>query len=123
MPAYLFDVLCRNRGVRITRPSDIVGPAYRSRIWPTVVSGIQKSAKMSCPYNQGGILPSMERYQVDRVHSGGLPTLTVHKYNPYLTEARSQCRKYKVQGYGVPSRAIREKVKGLCLRQQVLFGV
>jgi hypothetical protein len=65
----------------------------------------------------------MERDQVDRVHSGGLPTLTVHKYSPYLTEEGSQCRKYKIQGYGVPSRAIREKVKGLCLRQQVILGV
>jgi hypothetical protein len=58
-----------------------------------------------------------------RVHSGGLPTLTVHKYRADLTEVRSQSQKYKVQGYGLPSRAIREKVKGLCLRQQVLFGV
>jgi hypothetical protein len=64
----------------------------------------------------------MEKGHVDRVHSGGLPTLTVHKYRAYLTEVRSQCRKYKVQGYEVPSRAIREKVKDLCLRQQVLFG-
>jgi hypothetical protein len=64
----------------------------------------------------------MERYQADRVHSGGLPTLTVHRYSPYLTEVRSQCRKYKVQGYEVPSRAIREKVKGLAYRQHVLFG-
>jgi hypothetical protein len=78
---------------------------------------------MSCPYNQGETLPSMERDQYDRVHSGGLPTLTVHKYSPYLTKVRSQCNKYKIQGHGVPSRAIREKVKGLCLRQQVLFGV
>jgi hypothetical protein len=58
-----------------------------------------------------------------RVHSGGLPTLTVYKYSPYLIEVRSQFQKYKEQGYGVPSRAIKEKVKGLCLRQQVLFGV
>jgi hypothetical protein len=94
-----------------------------SRIWPTVISGIHKSAKVSCPYNQGETLLSMERDHVDRVHSGGLPTLTVHKYSPYLTKVRSQSKKYKVQGCGVPSRAIREKVKGLCLRQQVLFGV
>jgi hypothetical protein len=93
-----------------------------SRIWPTVVSGTQKSAEMSCPYNQGKTLPGMEKGHVGRVHSDGLPTLTVHKYRAYLTEVRSQCRKYKVQGYGVPSRAIREEVKGLCLRQQVLFG-
>jgi hypothetical protein len=68
-----------------------------SRIWPTVVSGTQKSAKMSCPCNQGETLPGMEKGHVDRVHSGGLPTLTVHKYRVYLIEVRSQCRKYKVQ--------------------------
>jgi hypothetical protein len=92
-------------------------------IWPTVISGIHKSTKVSYPNIQGEILPGMERDHVDRVHSGGLPTLTVHKYSPYLTEVRSQFKRYKVQGCGVPSRAIREKVKGLCLRQQVLFGL
>jgi hypothetical protein len=56
----------------------------------------------------------MEEDRGDRVHSGGLPTLTVHKYIAYLTEVRSQFKRYKVQGCGVPSRAIREKV---------LFGV
>jgi hypothetical protein len=65
----------------------------------------------------------MERDHDDRVHSGGLPTLTVHKYSPYLTEVRLQSKRYKVQGRGVPSRAIKEKVKGLSLRQQVQFGV
>jgi hypothetical protein len=39
-----------------------------------------KSAKVSNPYNQGRKHPSMERDRGDRVHSGGLPTLTVHKY-------------------------------------------
>jgi hypothetical protein len=89
----------------------------------TVISGIYKSTKVSCPYNQGEILPSMEGDHVDRVHSGGLSTLTMHKYSPYLTVVRSQSKKYKVQGCGVPSRAIRGKVKGLSHRQQVLFGV
>jgi hypothetical protein len=65
----------------------------------------------------------MEEDHVGRVHSGDLTTLTVHKYSPYLTVVRSQSKRYKVQGCGVPSRAIREKVEGLCLRQQVLFGV
>jgi hypothetical protein len=32
----------------------------------------------------------------------------------YLREVRSQFKRYKVQGTGVPSRAIREKVEGLC---------
>ena len=85
-----------------------------SRVWPTVVSGIQKSAKMSCPYNQGRKHPSMVGECGGRVHSGGLPTLTVYKYRAYLTKVRSQFKRYKVQGYEVPSRAIREKV---------LFGV
>jgi hypothetical protein len=58
-----------------------------------------------------------------RVHSGGLPTLTVHKYSPYLIEVGLQFKRYKVQGYGVPSRAIRDEVKGLCHRHQLLFGV
>jgi hypothetical protein len=66
---------------------------------------------------------SMERDHGGRVHSGGLPTHSMHKYSPYLTEVRTQSKRYKVQGCGVPSRAIRGKVKGLCLRQQVLFGV
>jgi hypothetical protein len=56
------------------------GPAYRSRVWPTVISGIYKSTKVSHPTNQGEVLPSMERDRGDKVHSGGLPTLTVHKY-------------------------------------------
>jgi hypothetical protein len=92
-------MLCRSRRGRITRPSWVVGPAHRSRIWPAAISGIKKSTKVSCPYNQGEILPSMEGDHADRVHSGGLPTLTVHKYIPYLTVVRSQSKKYKVQGW------------------------
>jgi hypothetical protein len=88
-----------------------------------VVSGIYKSTKVSYPNNQGGFLPSMEEDRGDRVHSGGLPTLTMHKYIAYLTEVRTQFKRYKVQGCEVPSRTIREKVKSLCLRQRVLFGV
>jgi hypothetical protein len=53
---------------------------YRSRVWPTVLSGIQKSANVSHPYNQGRKHPSMVAEWDGRVHSGGLPTLTVHKY-------------------------------------------
>jgi hypothetical protein len=64
----------------------------------------------------------MEGDHDDRVHSGGLATLTVHKYSPYLTVVRSQSKKNKVQRWCIPSRAIREKVKGLCLHQLVLFG-
>jgi hypothetical protein len=60
------------------------------------ISGIKKSTKVSCPYNQGEILPSMEGDHGDRVHSGGLPTLTMHKYGPYLTVQ-------EVQGTGMVS--------------------
>jgi hypothetical protein len=41
----------------------------------------------------------------------------------YLREVRSQFKRYKVQRHEVPSRAIREKVMGVCPRQEVLFGV
>jgi hypothetical protein len=57
-----------------------------------VISGIHKSAKVSNPYNQGGVLPGMERDHGDRVHSGGLPTHSMHKYIPYLTEVRHSSR-------------------------------
>ena len=59
---------------------EVGGPAYKSRMWPTVISGTYKSEEVSHPYNQGRKHPSMERDRGDRVHSGGLPTLTVHKY-------------------------------------------
>jgi hypothetical protein len=58
----------------------------RSRMWPTVISGTYKSEEVSHPYNQGRRQPSMEAEYGDRVHSGGLPTLTVHKY--MLTSGR-----------------------------------
>jgi hypothetical protein len=77
----------------------------------------------SHPYNQGEKYPSMERDHDDRVRSGGLPTITVPSTVLNITVERSQSRKYNVQGCGVPSSAIREKVKGLCHRQLVLFGV
>jgi hypothetical protein len=81
-------MLHRNRRGRITRPW-VVGPTYRSGIWPTVISGTQKSTKGSHPYNQGENLPSMEEDHDDRVHTGGLPTITMPKYSPYLTVVRS----------------------------------
>jgi hypothetical protein len=58
----------------------------------------------------------------DRVHSGGLPTITVPSTDLDVIVERSQSRKYIVQGCGVTSRAIREKVKGSYHRQHVLFG-
>jgi hypothetical protein len=80
------------------------------------------STKGSHLHNQGEKHPSMERDHDDRVHSGGLPTITVPSTVLDITMERSQSRKYKVQGCGVPSRAIREKVKGLCHRHLLLFG-
>jgi hypothetical protein len=55
-------------------------------MWPTVISGTYESEEESHPYNQGRKHPSMEAEYDDRVHSGGLPTLTVHKYK--LTSGR-----------------------------------
>jgi hypothetical protein len=55
-------------------------PAYRSRVWPMFISGIYRSTEVSHPYNQGRKHPSMEAEYDDRVHSGGIPTLAVHKY-------------------------------------------
>jgi hypothetical protein len=79
----------------------VVGLAYRSRIWTTAISGIQKSTKVSYPYNQGRKHPSMEADYDDRVHNGGLTTITVPKYSPYLTVVRSQSK--QVQGTGMVS--------------------
>jgi hypothetical protein len=93
----LIRYVVQEQGGRITRPSWVVGPAYRSGIWPTVISGILKSTKVSHPYNQGRKHTSMVAECGGRVHSGGLPTLTVHKYSPYLTVIRSQSKRYKVR--------------------------
>jgi hypothetical protein len=54
----------------------------------------------------------MERDHDDRVYSGGLPTITVPNTVLDIIVERSQSRKYIVQAWRVPSRAIREKVKG-----------
>jgi hypothetical protein len=56
------------------------------------ISGIYKSTKVSHPYNQGRKHPSMGVDYDDRVHSGGLTTITVHKYRPYLIVVRSQSK-------------------------------
>jgi hypothetical protein len=55
--------------------------------------------------------PSMGEGDDDRVHSGGIPTTTVLTTILSATVEKSRSRKYKVQGWLVPSRAIREKVK------------
>jgi hypothetical protein len=41
----------------------------------------------------------MEGDHADKVHSGGLPTITVPKDDPYLTVVRSQSK--QVQGTGM----------------------
>jgi hypothetical protein len=93
-----------------------------SGIWPTAISGIHKSTKGSHPYNQGKKHPSMEIDHDDRMHIGGLPTITVPSIDLDITVERSHSRKYIIQGCGVTSRAITEKVKGSCHHQHVLFG-
>jgi hypothetical protein len=45
----------------------------------------------------------------DRVHSGGLPTTTVLSIVLAAIVERSGSKTYKVQGWLVPSRAIRRK--------------
>jgi hypothetical protein len=65
----------------------------------------------------------MEGDHGDRVHSVGLSTVTVESTVLYVTKERSQPRRYDVQGCGVPSRAIREKVKCPCHRHFVPFGL
>jgi hypothetical protein len=62
------------------------------------ISGMQKSTKGSHPYNQGEKHPSMERDHDDRVHSGGLPTITVLSTVLDIIVVRSQSKKYRVQG-------------------------
>jgi hypothetical protein len=87
MPVYIqicrpnvFDIYCAGTGMPGYLTYEVGGPAYKSRMWPTVISGISKSTKVSHPCNQGRKHPSVEAEYGGRVHSGGLPTLTVHKY-------------------------------------------
>jgi hypothetical protein len=87
------------------------------------MSRIEKSTRGSHPYNQGENLPSMEEDHGDRVQSGGLPTTIVQKYYPYLQSGKVIVKEYKVQGWRVTSREIRDKVKGVCHRHLVLFGL
>jgi hypothetical protein len=62
------------------------------------ISEIQKSTEGSHPYNQGRKHRSMEADYDDRVHSGGLPTITVPSTVLDITVVRSQSKRYKVQG-------------------------
>jgi hypothetical protein len=44
----------------------------------------------------------MEEDHDDRVHSGGLTTITVPKYSPYLTVVRSQSKQVQATGMVSP---------------------
>jgi hypothetical protein len=79
-------IYCAGTGMPGYLAYGLVVRHIRSRMWPTVISGTYKSEEVSHPYNQGRKHPSMEAEYDDRVHSGGLPTLTVHKYK--LTSGR-----------------------------------
>jgi hypothetical protein len=53
----------------------------------------------------------MEEDHDDRLHSGGLPTITVPEYNPYLTVVRSQSKQVQGTGMSCPIESNQEKVK------------
>jgi hypothetical protein len=59
----------------------------------------------------------------DRVHSGGTPTTTVLSIVLAATVERSSSKKYKVQGWHVPSRAIKRKSRVAVYHHLVLFGL
>jgi hypothetical protein len=65
----------------------------------------------------------MEEGHGDRVHSGGLPTTTVLSTVLAAIVERSSSKKYKVQGWHVPSRAIKRKSRVAVHRHLVLFGL
>jgi hypothetical protein len=67
---------------------------------------------VSHPYNQGENLPGMEEDYDDRVHSGGLPTITMPEYTPYITVVRSQSKQVQGTGMARPIESNQEKVKG-----------
>ena len=129
MPAYIricrpniFDILCRRRdaGLPDLHGSLVrhIGPGYGQRSYPGYIS------QLRCH------VPTIKEENIQAWSEIMVAGCTVEVTYPhcaqvqaYLRMVRSQSWKYKVQGYEVPSRAIREEVKGRCLRQQVLFGV
>jgi hypothetical protein len=54
----------------------------------------------------------MEEDHDDRVHSGGLPTITVPKYGPYITVVRSQSKQVQGTRMACPIESNQEKFKG-----------
>jgi hypothetical protein len=80
---------------------------YDQRLYP----GHKSQPKGHVPTIKERTIPGMGEGDDDRVHSGGLPTTTVLRIVLSAIVERSRSRKYKVQGWLVPTRAIREKVK------------
>jgi hypothetical protein len=72
--------------------------------------GHRSQPKGHVPIIKERTFPGMGEGDDDRVHSGSLPTTTVLRTVFSATVERSSSRKYKVHGWLVPSRAIREKV-------------
>jgi hypothetical protein len=54
----------------------------------------------------------MEEDHDDRVHSGGLPTITVPEYSPYIIVVKSQSKQVQGTGMACPIESNQEKVKG-----------
>jgi hypothetical protein len=96
-----------------------ISPGYDQRL----CLGYRSQLKGHIPTIKERTFPGMGEDDDDRVHSGGSPTTTVLRIVFATTVVRSQSRKYKVQGWLVPSRAIREKVKGGSHRHLVLLGL
>jgi hypothetical protein len=85
-----------------------IGPGYDQRLYLGYIS----QPKGHIPTIKERTFLGMGEDDDDRVHSGGLPTTTVLSTILAATVERSSSKKYKVQGWHVPSRVIREKVKG-----------
>jgi hypothetical protein len=84
-----------------------MSPGYGQRLYPRHRS----QPKGHVPTNKERTFPGMGEGDDDRVHSGGLPTTTVLRTVLSAIVERSRSREYKVQGWLVPLRAIRERVK------------
>jgi hypothetical protein len=94
-----------------------IGPRYDQQLCP----GHRSQPKGHVPTIKERTFPGMGKDDDDRVHSGGLPTTTVLSTVLAATVVRSQSKKYKVQAWRVPSRAIRGKsrVAGQCHHVQL----
>jgi hypothetical protein len=95
------------------------GPGYDQRLCP----GHRSQPKGHIPTIKERTFPGMGEDDDDRVHSGGLPTTTVLSTVLASTVGRSSSKKYKVQGWHVPLRAIRRKSRVAVHHHLVLFGL